>query len=38
MHFVQDAKLVEAVTQKFNNQLVFDPEAEFMCYTLRNDD
>jgi len=32
----KDAKLVEAVTQKFNNQLVFDPEAEFMCYTLRD--
>lgn len=32
----KDPKLVEAVTQKFNNELVFDPEAEEMCYTLRD--
>jgi len=32
----KDRKLVEAVTQKFNNQLVFDPEAEVMCFTLRD--
>ena len=31
----QDPKLVEAITQKFNNELVYDPEAEKMCYTLR---
>jgi len=32
----KDLKLVEAITQKFNNQLVFDPEAEEMCFTLRD--
>nr|ALS04112.1 mitochondrial NAD kinase-like protein [Acartia pacifica] len=32
----KDPKLVEAITQKFNNQLVFDPEADVMCYTLRD--
>jgi len=32
----KDPKLVEAITLKFNNQLVFDPEAGIMCYTLRD--
>ena len=32
----QDQKLVEAITQRFNNELVFDPELNLMCYTLRD--
>jgi len=32
----KDPKLVGAITEKFNNQLVFDPEADVMCYTLRD--
>ena len=32
----QDHKLVETITQRFNNELVFDPELNLMCYTLRD--
>jgi len=32
----KDSKLVEAVTQRFNNELVFDPELSLMNYTLRD--
>jgi len=32
----KDTRLVEAVTQKFNNELVFDPELQLMCYTVRD--
>ena len=32
----KDQKLVEALTQRFNNELVFDPELNLMCYTLRD--
>jgi NAD+ kinase len=32
----KDGKLVEAITQKFNNELVYDPEADSMAYTLRD--
>jgi len=32
----KDSKLVEAVTSKFNNLLVFDPESPVMSYTLRD--
>ncbi len=27
---------MEAVTQKFNNEIVFDPERNMMAYTLRD--
>lgn len=32
----KDHKLVETITQRFNNELVFDPELNLMCYTLRD--
>ena len=32
----KDSKLVKTVTEKFNNQLVFDAESPVMCYTLRD--
>lgn len=32
----KDSKLVESVTSKFNNLLVFDAESPVMCYTLRD--
>jgi len=32
----KDFKLVEAVTSKFNNMLVYDAESPVMCYTLRD--
>ncbi len=32
----KDERLVEAVTQKFNNEIVFDPERNMMAYTLRD--
>lgn len=32
----KDRRLVESITQKFNNQIVFDPESPVMCYTLRD--
>lgn len=32
----KDSKLVETVTENFNNQLVFDAESPVMCYTLRD--
>eukprot|EP00095_Tigriopus_kingsejongensis_P004211 maker-scaffold2069_size21507-snap-gene-0.4 protein:Tk04211 transcript:maker-scaffold2069_size21507-snap-gene-0.4-mRNA-1 annotation:"hypothetical protein DAPPUDRAFT_318645" len=32
----KDERLVEAVTQKFNHNIVFDPEANMMTYTLRD--
>jgi NAD+ kinase len=32
----KDPRLVEAVTQKFNNELVFDPELQLMSYTVRD--
>ena len=32
----KDDRLVEAVTQKFNNEIVFDPEDNKMAYTLRD--
>jgi len=32
----KDPRLVEAVAQKFNNELVFDPEMQLMCYTVRD--
>ena len=32
----KDQKLVEALTQRFNNELVFDPELNLMSYTLRD--
>merc|ERR1719378_859193 len=32
----KDSKFVEAVTSKFNNLLVFDPESPVMSYTLRD--
>jgi len=32
----KDRRLVESVTDKFNNQLVYDPESPVMCYTLRD--
>jgi NAD+ kinase len=32
----KDSRLVEAVTQRFNNDLVFDPELNLMAYTLRD--
>ena len=31
-----DKKLVEAITQKFNNDIVFDPELNLMAYSLRD--
>ena len=34
--FSKDSKLVESVTSKFNNLLVFDAESPVMCYTLRD--
>lgn len=32
----KDPRLVEAVTTRFNNDLVFDPELNLMAYTLRD--
>ncbi len=32
----KDAKLVENVTKRFNNELVFDPQLNMMTYTLRD--
>ena len=32
----KDSRLVEAVTNRFNNDLVFDPELNLMTYTLRD--
>lgn len=32
----KDDRLVEAVTQRFNNDLIFDPELNLMSYTLRD--
>ncbi len=32
----KDDRLVEAVTQKFNNEIVFDPERNMMAYTIRD--
>jgi len=32
----KDKSLVDSVTSKFNNQLVYDPESPVMCYTLRD--
>jgi len=32
----KDHKLVDSVTSKFNNQLVYDPESPVLCYTLRD--
>jgi len=32
----KDPRLVEAITQRFNNDLVFDPELHLMAYTLRD--
>jgi len=32
----KDKKLVDSVTSKFNNQLVYDPESPVMSYTLRD--
>ena len=32
----KDSRLVEAVTNRFNNDLVFDPEMSMMTYTLRD--
>lgn len=32
----KDDRLVEAVTQKFNNEIVFDPADNKMAYTLRD--
>ena len=32
----KDQRLVEGMTQRFNNELVFDPELNLMCYALRD--
>ena len=32
----KDTELIEAVTNRFNNDLVFDPELNLMTYTLRD--
>jgi len=32
----KDKRLVESVTNKFNSQLVYDPESPVMCYALRD--
>jgi NAD+ kinase len=32
----KDSRLVEAITQKFNNEIVFDPELSMMAYSLRD--
>ena len=32
----KDDRLVEAVTQKFNNEIVFDPEVNMMAYSFRD--
>lgn len=32
----KDPRLVEAITSRFNNDLVFDPELNLMAYSLRD--
>ena len=32
----KDSRLVESITQKFNNDIVFDPELNMMSYSLRD--